>query len=85
MKVCHVALWGILASGLIETIYLLVARPYLPAPAPHPNGGMLRHQLDGVVQVPGLEHQDAAELFLRFSERAIGDGHLAVLVPHCVG
>jgi hypothetical protein len=40
---------------------------------------VLRHQLDGVVQVLGFEHEDPAQLLLRLGIRAIGDGHLAVL------
>src|SRR5215472_10578477 len=40
---------------------------------------VLRHQLDGVVQVRGREHQDAAQLLFRLGIRTIGDGHLAML------
>ena len=40
---------------------------------------VLRHQLDGVVQVPGFEHEDSAQLLFRLGIRAIGDGHLVVL------
>src|ERR1700722_11917992 len=40
--------------------------------------GMFRHQLDGMVQVARFEDEDAAELFLRFGVRAVGDGDLAI-------
>ena len=36
------------------------------------------HDLDGVIQVAGFEDEDAADLFLRFRVRAVGDGNLAV-------
>src|SRR5918999_458752 len=42
---------------------------------------VLRHQLDGVIQVPGFEHEDSAQLLFRLGIRAIGEGHLAVLPP----
>src|SRR3954453_9997055 len=38
-----------------------------------------RHQLNCVIQIAGLEHQDAARLANGFVNRAGGDGHLAVL------
>jgi hypothetical protein len=40
---------------------------------------VVRHQLDGVVQVVGFEHQNTAELFFGLGIRPIGDRHLAVL------
>src|SRR5262245_25455539 len=39
---------------------------------------MPRHQLDGVVKVFGLEHEDPAQLLFGLGIGAIGDGHLAV-------
>src|SRR3569833_768774 len=50
---------------------------YLEGPATH--AGMPRHQLDGVVSAVGLEYQYAAQLFLGFGVRTVGDGDLAVL------
>jgi hypothetical protein len=32
-----------------------------------------------MVEVPGFEHEDPAQLLFRLGIRAIGDGHLAVL------
>jgi hypothetical protein len=47
----------------------------------HLHAGVLRHQLDGVGQVRGLEDQDAPQLPFRLGKGAVGDGHLAVPVP----
>src|SRR5439155_4005216 len=46
---------------------------------------VLRHQLDGVVQVSRFEHEDPAQLLFRLGIRAIGDEHLAVLPSQCGG
>src|SRR5262245_15017729 len=40
---------------------------------------MFQHQLDGVIQVFGLEHEDPAQLLLRLGIWAIGDRHFDIL------
>src|SRR5260221_2448748 len=50
--------------------------------APQPRRGDLRRHLDRVVQVPGLDEIEPAELLLGLGEGAVGGGHLAVPDPH---
>ena len=50
-----------------------------------PDGRVLRHQLDGVVQIPGFEDEKTGQLFLRLRIRTICDGHFSVLKPHGSG
>ena len=38
--------------------------------------------MKGFVQVPGVDEEKPNELFVRFDERAVGDGYLAVADPH---
>src|SRR4051794_38134803 len=45
-------------------------------------GGDLGRDLDGVVQVPGLDHVKTPELLLGFGERTVGGRHLAVTDPY---
>ena len=42
---------------------------------------MLRHDLDGIVQVAGFEDEYATQLFFSLSEWSISDGYSAVLEP----
>src|SRR5918999_1775668 len=51
-------------------------RPHLDAPGTRPRNP--RRQLDGVVQIPRLDQVEAAELLLRFGERAVGRRDLRV-------
>src|ERR1700716_1543839 len=46
-----------------------------------PGHGDLRSHLDAVVQVPGLDQHEPAELFFRLGERTIGSGQLAAPDP----
>ena len=43
--------------------------------------GILDADLDRLVQVPGLDQVEAAQLLLGLGERAVGGGHLAVAHP----
>ena len=54
----------------------LLGPPDLERPA-QANPRVLRHQLDGMVHVSGLEHQEAAQLLLGLGERPIGHENLA--------
>src|SRR5581483_5193171 len=54
-------------------------RPYLDAP--ETGGGDPRGDLDGVVQVPGLDQVEPAQLLLGLGEGAVGGGQLAVSDP----
>src|SRR5215213_9519495 len=47
--------------------------------------GDLRRPLDGLVKVRGLDHVEAAELFLRLGERTVGDERLPVSHAHARG
>ena len=44
--------------------------------------GNLLSDLEGVVQIPGLDQVVAAQLLLRLGERSVGGGQLAVPRPH---
>ncbi len=46
---------------------------------------MLRHQFGRVVQISGIEQENAADLLFGFSEGAVGDGHLAAPVAQSFG
>jgi hypothetical protein len=60
-----------------ESANLLVHRTNLERS--EANAWMLRHQFDGVVHVPGFEHEEPAQNLLRLGEGTIRDHHFAVL------
>src|SRR4249920_682046 len=53
------------------------SRPDLERPGLHPR--VLRHQLNGVIQVAGFENENPPELLFRFGVGTVGDRHLAIL------
>ena len=63
------------ANGLAEVFY----GPNLERPDAH--AGMTRDELDGLVEVARLQEQNAADLLLRFRERAVRDRDRAVAKP----
>ena len=48
-------------------------------PRPILQGWMLRHELNGMIHVPCLKHEDAAELFLGFRRGTVGGRDFAAL------
>jgi hypothetical protein len=50
-----------------------------------PNGRMLRHQLDGVVQVPGFEDEEAGQLLFGLRVGTISDRDFSALKPQRSG
>src|SRR5262245_32414012 len=76
------SLWLLFVSSaslftLVDHSGEVCGRTYLERPRLH--AGMLRHQLNRVIQVAGFQDKDAADLLLRFGIGAVGDGHLAIL------
>ena len=66
--------WSLAAAVLLHD------RPHLRASEMH--RGKLRSHLDSLVQVPGVDEEEPANLFLRFGKGPVRDGHLAVPTPH---
>src|SRR5512144_2179356 len=73
---------GSAASALTGKVLRLVElhdRAHLDAP--HSRGWDPGGHLNGVVQVPRVDHVKPAQLLLRFGERSVGGGELAVADP----
>src|SRR5262245_3050899 len=54
-------------------------------PRTHLHAGVVRDQLNGVIEIPGLDNQQASEDFCRFGERTVRHYNLAVLEPQRLG
>jgi hypothetical protein len=63
--------------GRYQGVDLFIRGSDLTRPGSNPR--MLAHQLNGVIQVPGFQKQNATELFLGLGERAIRDSDFSIL------